>query len=174
MDQERFLQAFLQHRSRLFGFIHSILRERDLTEDLLQDVAVVAFGKCATFQDGTDFGAWLREIARRCILKAREKGKRPLVLLEPEAIEAICLIHDRMTEDAWKERELALRGCVEKLTERGKQIIESRYGESLGFEEIASRYQTTANSVQVTLTKLRKALRRCVENQMAHSAEGLL
>jgi RNA polymerase sigma-70 factor (ECF subfamily) len=171
MDRAQFFQAFLQHRQVLFAFILSIVRERNAAEDIFQDVALVAFEKCADFQAGTDFGAWVREIARRRILKAREAhATRKLVALEPEAIDAIAAAHERSSPEAWRDREKALEKCLEKLPERQRLIVRYRYQDLLDFERIASILKSTVNSVQVTLTKIRKALRRCAETDLAAGA----
>lgn len=172
MDRSQFLTAFLQQRQVLFSFILSLVRDRNGAEDIFQDVALIAFDKCAAFQAGTDFRAWLREIARRRILKARESAHRKMVVLEPEAIDAIAAAHDRMAEESWQEREKALEGCLESLPERHQQIVAYRYREFLSFEAIADRLRSTSNSVQVMLTKIRKALRRCVEAKLGAEPEG--
>jgi RNA polymerase sigma-70 factor (ECF subfamily) len=167
MDRGQFLQAFLQQRQVLFSFIFSIVRGREAAEDIFQDVALIAFDKCATFQAGTDFGAWVREIARRRILKAREGASRRPVALDPEAIEAIAAAHERAEPESFREREKALERCLEQLPERHRLLVRYRYQELLGFEAIAERLRSTVNSVQVTLTKVRKALRRCAETRLA-------
>ncbi len=171
MDRAQFLQAFLGHRQVLFAFILSIVRERNAAEDIFQEAALIAFEKCAEFQAGTDFGAWVREIARRRILKAREAhASRRLVALEPEAIDAIAAAHGRSEAGAWQERERALEKCLEKLPERQRLIVRYRYQDLLDFDKIAAKLQSTVNSVQVTLTKVRKALRRCAEANLAPGA----
>lgn len=171
MDRPQFLQAFLQQRQVLFSFILSILRDRQAAEDVFQDVALIAFDKCAAFEAGTDFGAWVREIARRRILKAREtQAIRKMVILEPEAIDAIAAAHDRARGEVWKDREKALEGCLNDLPERHRLIVQYRYKELLSFEAIAGRLQSTVNSIQVMLTKIRKALRRCAEAKLAPGA----
>jgi RNA polymerase sigma-70 factor (ECF subfamily) len=168
MDRPQFLQEFLRHRQILFSFILSIVRNRESAEDIFQDVALIAFDKCATFETGTDFGAWVREIARRRIMKARETAAvRKVVALEPEAIDAIAAAHERAGPEAWQDREKALENCLGKLPERQQQIVRWRYRDLLGFDLIAKKLQSTVNSVQVTLTKVRKALRRCAEATLA-------
>ncbi len=167
MDPTRYLQAFLLHRRMLFAFIYSIVRDRDAAEDCFQDVTMIAFQKCGGFQEGTDFGAWVREIARRRILKAREGAARAHVLLDPAAIDAVAAAHDRQPAGAWEEREAALLGCLDRIPERSRRLVEFRYREALGFDAIAGRIQSTAGSVQVVLSRIRQALRRCIEARLA-------
>jgi RNA polymerase sigma-70 factor (ECF subfamily) len=151
----------------LFAFIYSIVRNRNTAEDCFQDVTMIAFQKCGEFQEGTDFGAWVREIARRRILKAREGAARAHVLLEPAAIDAVAAAHDRQPDGAWEEREAALRQCLERLPERSRRLVAFRYREALDFDAIAGRVQSTAGSIQVVLSKIRQTLRRCIESRLA-------
>lgn len=167
MEQSEFMREFLKSRKMLFGFIVSIVRDKEAAEDIFQDVSMIAFSKCATFQAGTDFGAWLREIGRRRILKARETHLRGAIILEPETIDAVAAAYDRRSEEKIVDREAALRECIRSLPERGRRLIEMRYQDAQSFESIARRVQSSVNSIQVTMTKIRKALRRCVEAKLA-------
>ncbi|MBI3856038.1 MAG: RNA polymerase subunit sigma-70, partial [Planctomycetes bacterium] len=56
------------------------------------------------------------------------------------------------------------------LPERHRLIVQYRYKDLLSFEAIAGRLQSTVNSIQVMLTKIRKALRRCAEAKLAPGA----
>ncbi len=169
VDAAQYMRSYLCHRRMLFAFIYSIIRDRDAAEDVFQDVTMVSFQKCAEFAEGTDFGAWLREIARLRVLKAREGIARAHVLLDPGAIDAVAAAHGRHAVKDWEDREAALRRCLERLPERSRRLVEFRYREALPFAAIAERIRSTANTVQVTLSKARKMLRECIEARLAGS-----
>ena len=163
-----FMRNFLKSRKMLAGFIFSLVRDADAAEDVFQEVSLVAVERYSSFEEGTDFGAWVREIARRRVRKAWDGlRRRSAVLLDPEAIDAVAAAHEGRAEDHWGTREKALDGCLEKLTGRARRIVEWRYRQAMAFEKIASQLGSTANSVQVTLTKARKTLRRCIEASVA-------
>ena len=169
MDKTEFLHAFLAQRQMLFGFVYSLLPDRDRAEDVFQDVAAIALEKCGVFEAGTNMGAWLREIARRRVMKAFGAADRRAVTLEPAAIDAIQQAHDRSEDGIWHERADALRTCLEKLPDRARAIVEMRYREFLGFSAIAERLASTVNSIRVTLSKIRKGLRQCVDSSMGRT-----
>ena len=159
-----FMRNFLRSRKMLAGFIFSLVRDADAAEDIFQEVSLVALERYSSFREGTDFGAWVREIARRRVRKAwDELRRRSPVMLDPEAIDAVAVAYEGRAENNWDTREKALDKCLDKLTERARRIVEWRYRQSMAFEKIASELGSTANSVQVTLTRARKALRRCIE-----------
>jgi RNA polymerase sigma-70 factor (ECF subfamily) len=167
VETERFFPLFLQHRRMLFGFIISIVRDRDAAEDVFQEVSAAGIERCGVFEEGTDFGAWLREIARRRILKARESRGPRLVALDEEAIDAIAAVHSRLDIAGWADRQDALRACMERLARHSRDLVTLRYRESLGFDDIAQRLRSSSNSVQVMLSKIRKTLHRCIEQRLA-------
>ena len=167
MDQANFMQHFLTHREMLFAFLLSIVRDQDVAEDLFQEVSMIAFKRCFDFKHGTNFGAWLREIGRRCILKARNRRAKELVLLEPEAIEAIAAAHEHVRDRWWQHSRDALEECLEKLSARSKNLLELRYEENLRFDVIAERIRSTAHSVEEIISRIRIGLRRCIEARIS-------
>jgi RNA polymerase sigma-70 factor (ECF subfamily) len=170
MQQAEFLEELLRHRKMLLSFIYSVVRDHHLAEDLFQDVSLVAFNKCADFQSGTNFGAWLRQIARNRIMKEWQKPGKDMLALDDAAIDAVMHAYDREPDEHWEDREAALQECLQRLPPEGRRMIEDRYRDGLAFETIAERLQSTANSIQVRLCKLRQALRRCVEMKLAGKA----
>ena len=113
------LGLFLQHQSMLGGFLHGLSADRELTEAALQDCAVASV--CARwhrFAPGTDFGAWVRTIARQRLREAvRRRGRLGDVddLGEElgDADWAACEGRDA-------ERKDALAGCLRELPERDR------------------------------------------------------
>jgi RNA polymerase sigma-70 factor (ECF subfamily) len=156
----------------LFAFVLSIVRRRDVADDISQDVAMVAFRKAGEFSAGTDFGAWLREIARRTILRERARSARLVVGLDSEAIEALSAAHGRIGTDTgfWEEREAALLRCIRKLRDRSRRILELRCRGDADIASIARELKSTVNSVKVTLSGIRRVLRKCVRAELAPGA----
>src|SRR5262245_66469592 len=74
--ESEFVKRLMEHRSMLHSFVYALLREPHLTEDILQEVAVVLWSKFSEFRPGTDFGAWARSIAFREVLSARRSEAR--------------------------------------------------------------------------------------------------
>ncbi len=171
MNQEEFLREHLRHQRMLFAFVMSIVRRRDLADDIVQDTALIAFKKLDTFEPGTNFGAWIREIARRRIRKAlEEQGQRRalVVVLEPDTIEAVAAVYSATDDepDYWERRETALARCLQKLKEKPRKLMAMRYGEGLGFDVLARKWATSANSIQVMLAKIRHTVRLCAQREL--------
>lgn len=64
-------------------FVRSLGMRAEAADDVAQEAFVVAFGKLQTFERGTNFGAWVRTIARFLVSKElRREERRQRVLAE--------------------------------------------------------------------------------------------
>lgn len=170
MDQVRLEQA------RLRAFIRSLGVRTEAVDDFAQDALLVAFEKIATFRRDEDFGAWVRGIARRLVANTLRKEKRREQILSDHVTE---LLVDLSPEDlhplaatAQEDRLSALRACLEKLPERGRQLLHLRYFEEASPGVIAGRLERSATDVRQQLFRLRRALLECVEARLAPATPG--
>jgi RNA polymerase sigma-70 factor (ECF subfamily) len=160
-QRKRFLELFLAHRDRLYAFIRVMVRDPDLTEDMLQEVSLVLWEKLDTFQDGTSFAAWSRQVALNKIRNERRRlAKAPLPLSE-DASAALAEAFDRLDDDG-DEWTRALRRCMERLSPQVRSVLELRYFTGMGLEDIAKKLGRTAAGVNSGLCKARKFLEGCV------------
>ena len=167
MDEHAaFLGHFLKHQDDIRAFIGSIVRDRTNCDDIFQDVAVVLWQKFKDYDASRSFGAWARGIAVNKVLQSLEKSKRLPVLLSPEAIEAILAAFNESEAESGPER-LALEGCLKSLPERSQRLIALRYEQSLRLAEIARQIESSLDAVHKTLSRIRGALRRCIEQRIA-------
>ena len=106
----------LKHRHEVLAYLYSALPDYHAVEDLFQEVCLVVVQKAADFQDGSNFAAWARAIARH---KLREQlRKRSGVLLDDAFFDGL----DRAFEEARAAldpdpRKEALRLCLSELQE---------------------------------------------------------
>lgn len=157
------LREFVKHRSHLFAFILSVVRDFAFAEEILQEVAVVVCDQWEDFTPGTNFGAWAAQIARNKIFNLNRVSRRELPL-SPEAIAAIERAAEVESEASGLE---AVRTCLESVTERVRGILSMRYREGLSGAEIARRTKSTVTAVHMALSRARSALARCVETRLA-------
>ena len=61
----------------------------------------------------------------------------------------------------------ALRGCIEKLPERGREMIKLRYSLGISCREVASRIGQTVGGVKMAMVRLRGALHGCIKARLA-------
>lgn len=138
----------------------------DAADDVAQEAFVVAFEKLQTFERGTNFGAWVRTIARFLVSKELRRAERLQRVLAEQVAEILVADEALVPEDTAAQAE-ALKRCLAELPERGRRLVQQRYFENLAPAVIASHEGRTANEVRQTLFRLRAALHDCIHRKLA-------
>ena len=161
-------------QSALRGFIRMLGVRSEAVDDIAQDTFVVAYRKLAMFERGTNFGAWLRTIARNLVRnELRRQGRRRVVSQEVAAVllEESILAEQRggslEAEEQHERRMEALRACLEELPARSRRLVQQRYFEQLSLGVIASYENANANNVSQILFRLRAALLKCIQQRIS-------
>jgi RNA polymerase sigma-70 factor (ECF subfamily) len=166
--RDEVLKEFVKHRSRLFALVLSIVRNFDVAEEVLQEVAVVVCDQWNEFRPGTNFVAWAARIARNKIYTISRAARRE-VLLSPEAVDSLIEASAAESRAGWLE---AVQKCLEGLEKGAREVLELRYGRDLGGRDIAERLKSTTTAVHMALSRARVALARCVEGRLAEREAG--
>lgn len=166
MEQVRREQAGLR------AFVRSLGLRPDAADDVAQEAFVVAFEKLAVFERGTNFGAWLRTIARFLVSKERRREERRQRLIGDFVAGALAdETQATGSADAWAgeapERADALRHCLGTLPGHSRRLVQQRYFENVPPAVIASQQGRTANDVRQALFRLRAVLHDCIRRRLA-------
>ncbi len=109
-----------------------ITRDRDLSEDVVQDAFLQSYRKIAQFDDSRPFGPWFLKIVINVAIKAVQKQKRSVPLEEPEGGNAIGIwlidqtkSPENMTESA--ENRESIWQAMDRLTPNQRATIVLRY-----------------------------------------------
>ena len=150
-----------RHHRELLGFIHRLVRDAHLAEDIGQEVFLAAYKALSRFdpERGVPFAAWLCVIARnRCVSALRARGRTRLIPMEdaPELASGAPGMDARLM--AREERE-ALAASLGKLEEPFKSaILASLEGELV--EDMACRMGVPVSTIKTRLFRAREKLRR--------------
>ena len=168
-DPDAYGQVVAAYQARLRSFIAGYVPRATWVDDLAQQSFVSAYQSLRSFRVGTDFYAWLRQIAYnhlRAELERTNRRKR----LESEYLEEIAaaeldrrLDRDNPEEDALE----ALRDCVGRLPETSREIVLGHYRDGRPLAQIAGDLGRPAGSIKVTLFKIRVRLKECIEKKRA-------
>ena len=156
---------FVQNMMAVRGFVLALMPDFSRVDDVVQETFLTVTAKADDFVEGTNFRAWAFSIARFKVLEsARAPGAREITL-DAEVIDALCGAEP--VELQPEEQTRALAACVGKLAPQARRTIELRYQQAFRPPEIARRMGWTVNAVNVALARARRALRDCVERQLA-------
>lgn len=161
-----FADLLRQEQSRLYGYIHSLVRDLNDTDDLFQQVALILWRKFDDFDRQRSFFAWACGVAR---LEAanflRSRGRQRLyfsdelnlLLIEAQA---------ELSNDETERRRQALTGCVEKLRPRDRELLLECYASAAGVHQAAGKSSRSTQSVYNSLRRIRRSLFECVRRTL--------
>lgn len=145
----------------------TLVRDWEGTESLVQQAFIDAYTHLHRYQLGTDFGAWIRTLARNRLrkeLRTLSREKQRLAVYQERLAERLrAEEHARDDSDVYLA---ALRSCRAELPAEEAAILRLRYEKGQTFEAIATRRGMTPAAVQRAISRIRFRLRACVEGQL--------
>jgi RNA polymerase sigma-70 factor (ECF subfamily) len=167
-DHAWFIEQVRREQAGLRVFVRTLGMRSEAADDIAQEAFIVAFGKLHTFERGTNFGAWVRTIARYLVSKElRREDRRQRVLAEYVA--EILAADDAPPSADIAARSEALRRCLAELPKRARDLVQRRYFEKLGPSVIASHEGRRANDIRQALFRLRADLYECIRRRLSES-----
>lgn len=148
------------------SYITSIVRDFNNVEDVVQEVAVAVARGYADSDRSRPFVPWALGIARHKIADYQRKHFRNKQVFDTDLLEKIEQGHKDIEPESQEIRH-ALDICLGRLQDRGRMLIQLRYGHNLRPAQIAERVGMTANAVGVVLHRVRKALGECIQDRVA-------
>ena len=159
--REEFIDELVRARGQLFGFVFSIVLNMNDAEDLLQQTSLTLWEEFEDFEAGTDFLNWSCKIARNKAIDYFRSKKREQNCLSDEVLDNLAM-EKSQTADLTDARSEALSLCLEKLSQKDRELIEDCYDRKSSIIHIAEQLGRSVNSVYVSLNRIRRALFRCV------------
>ena len=166
-----FAEHLRLHQSRLFGYVHALVRDLNDAEDLFQQTTVILWNKFATFDRAKSFFAWACGVARLEVCNFLRSRSRQRLYFSDDLNLLLVEAQEELAEDDQEERRAALARCVEKLRQRDRDLLQECYGESTGVGEVAARHGRAPQSVHNSLRRIRRALYECVERTLVQGAQ---
>ncbi len=144
----------------VFSLALRFLRNREVAEELAQDVFLQCYRQIDRIEDAAHACSWLRRaICHRSIDELRKRRFRPAIGLDdiPEPA-AISTMPDLMMQDR-------LRGLVGSLPEKARMVVVLRYQEDLLPAEIAEMLDMPVSTVKSHLHRSLALLRGRLEKR---------
>lgn len=161
-----FLQLFTHHQRRLFLYILSQIPNPIDAEEVQQETNVVIWSKYSQFRPGTNFLAWVSQIANFEVMKFRSRRKRDRMQFSDEFLETVSR-EALERSDELEERRKALIECIEKLRPKDRELIQQRYAPGERGKHLAEQIGRPANSVYQSLGRIRRSLMECIQRRLS-------
>jgi RNA polymerase sigma-70 factor (ECF subfamily) len=170
--------AVLVHRykSKVFSSIYLMMRDKDLAEDLMQEVFIkfVDILNKGNYKDEGKFKAWILRVAHNVCIDYMRKNERLPFYRMPDDYEKISELHKQAETNAevlviQEDTRTTLRSLIKNLPFEQRQVLLMRHYADMSFKEIAD---LTGVSLNTALGRMRYAvnnLRKQIEvNKLAY------
>lgn len=131
---------FFRHRSKILGYVYKKLNDRNLAEDILQDIFEKVFKKAHTFKRELKFLPWVFTITRNIMTDHFRKSSKDKKL--KDELVSTDHLHASPTEVN-----------MDRLPERYREALSLRYIEGLEFQEISSQMSITTENARKIVSR---------------------
>ncbi len=151
-DQAAFAQLFEQYHAPILNYLHRMVSDRALAEDLTQDTFIKAYNALPRTKPDLAFKAWLYRIATNTAISHLRRGK---------IIKWLPFLSDRETPDEHIEksvtRKMDISEALSKLPQHYATALLLRHYQGLSLAETAQALDVTENAAKLRLFRARKA-----------------
>jgi len=140
---------------------------RDLADDVLQEASIHVWEHRDELPGIRNFNAWLFTIARFKVLGSRrDLARRNETLLADDVFCLLDAAAQRLLEDGHENRLVALESCMARLRSGDVDLLQWRYRDRKKLTDLAAALNKSADSLHRRISRLRRALRLCVETKL--------
>jgi RNA polymerase sigma-70 factor (ECF subfamily) len=158
-----FEELVTKYQSKVFSMALSFTRNREVADDLAQEIFLKAYLALPRFHGKSEFGTWLYRISMNHVKDfLRKKGRAKEVSLDD--VGEIWFSDREQTEKAEKERETEARRTlvqkfVQSLPDKYRVILTLRDIQGLAYEDISRILRLSPGTVDSRLHRARRMLR---------------
>jgi RNA polymerase sigma-70 factor (ECF subfamily) len=154
----------------LFNFAHWLTQNSTEAEDLVQETYMKALKGFQSFQQGTNFRAWMFRILRNSFLTSRAGLKAITPLEEEEDVLPPVLETPEAALLARVDHEL-LQSALEQLATHHREVVLLCDVEEMSYQEIAETLGIPIGTVMSRLARARKALRDLLRTKVQGASQ---
>ena len=160
-DNYSFETLLSRHKNRVFAFIMSKIKNKDISDDIFQDtyVKVVNSLQKGKYNEEGKFLPWVMRIAHNLVIDHFRKQKKMQMIRSNNDFDIFDVIKDskiNADEKLIKDQIFNdLNLLIDKLPNDQKKVLKMRYYEELSFKKIAEHFDISINTA---LGRMRYAL----------------
>ncbi len=164
------MRLLSQHERRLYAYVLSLVMNWADADEIVQETNVRLWEQFDEYRPGSDFGAWACTIAYYQVLSHRNRTRGGQVHFGGRFFEAVAeeMTHATVEMD---ERLRALAGCLERLSEPNRSLIQRCYAGGASIREIAEQLGRSQEATYKAVSRIRRTLHDCIEGTLREEAE---
>lgn len=166
-DRKAFEILYERYKGSVMSFVRAQIKDRGVTEDLVQEVFMKIYRARETYESGRPFRPWLWMIVRNAVIDHVREPKELLFqdsegsdsgpsieALEDPLPNAEQQLFDKVDRDR-------IDRCLDELTGRAKEAVLLRTLSEMNYEEIAGALQLGVGAIKSILFRAKDALMEC-------------
>lgn len=156
---------------QLYNFAHWLAQNREEAEDLVQETYVKALRGFPSFEQGTNFRAWMYRILRNTFLTSRTglETRMTVPIDEGNDDAVVTATTDRYTPEAIlidRDHQGLVEGALVELPLHLREVVLLCEVEEMSYREIADTLGVPIGTVMSRLSRARTALRASVRQKL--------
>lgn len=168
-SHEIFMQLLARHEPVIRGYLRSLVSRAADVDDLMPDVALVAWRKFSELREPEAFPRWACVIARYEALRFRRDRARDRLVLDEAVIAK--LADEGAGETPLRARQMAaLEVCVGRLPAERRELLLACYASEAAIKDVAAQTGRTVDGLYQLLRRIRVDVQRCVEGTLQTEA----
>ncbi len=139
-DNEAFKVVYENSKKGVFSMIISIVNNKAVTEDLMQDTYIKMIQKIHSYKKGRNFYAWLLQIAKNTALDYYRKEHN---------VDVVDPVDQKVTniESTYNENSFEVYDMIKDLEDIEKQVVLLRVVSDMKFKDIAASLKKPLGTV---------------------------
>lgn len=167
---DAFMARFARDHNRLFAYILTFVPDRVEAEEVFQDASLVLWREFASFDQQCDFLPWARAVCFNQIRRYWRRRDRHQRMIFSEGLLASLAEQEQQMSDELETRRMVLSGCLAKLRERDRELIELYYGTDATAQGVGKQLGRSIFAVRKAIKRIRRQLFACVDQKLAGEA----
>ncbi|MBL0737955.1 sigma-70 family RNA polymerase sigma factor [Flavobacterium sp. GN10] len=169
-NEEALSKLISRHKSRIYGFIYSKIKDTDIANDIFQDtfVKVIKTLKNNSYKEEEKFVSWVMRISHNLIMDHFRKIKRMPIQRDNDEFSIFSILSDNSLNIENKiiidQLQIDLKKLIEELADDQKEILIMRIYCNMSFKEISEEKKISINTalgrMRYAINNLRKIIER--------------
>lgn len=153
-------------RLPLRGYLHTLIPDQTACDDLVQETLLFLWERRESADESTPLKAWAFKVAWfKAMAWNRDHRRDKLVYFSDDMLQQIAPVAESLSATA-EPRLDALRHCLAALPKEDLDLLRFKYVDRGSLTQHADVQGWKPNRVQKTLSRLRLALRHCIQSRL--------
>ena len=171
LTDAQFVDCLSSSQARLRAYAISMVRNPTDADDLLQNACLTLWEKRDQYDSDRTFFPWACGFVLIEILRHRRKKATDKLMFDENLINTLSEEY-LANSDAYDLRRDSMHNCFAKLNDEDRGLLEDRYCLNVKPKEISKRRGRPLPTIYGSLSRIRRALHRCIEANLAQQSHS--